>query len=88
MRDPFVSIASYHGMWWLESFRLLQGLRRRTTARASLRFLRTGTRNLAEYSGAPIPLDPYPLFDSGETTIDRVFRICMQVVVEGRDLTV
>jgi len=50
--------------------------------------LRAGPGNIAANSGAPTLVDPCPLFESGEITIDRVFRICMEVVVEGRDLTV
>jgi hypothetical protein len=43
---------------------------------------------MAGDSGAPIALDSCPLFESGEITIDGVFRICMEEVVEGRDLSV
>ena len=50
-------------------------------------FLRAGIAPLAVNPGAPIPVDPFTLFESGKIIIDRVFRICMQGVVEGRDLT-
>ena len=35
---------------------------------ASLRLLRAGTGNIATNSGAPIPLDSIPLFESREIT--------------------
>ena len=49
--------------------------------------LPAGTGKIPGNSDAPIPVDPCPLFESREVTIDRVFRISVQVVVEGRDLT-
>ena len=52
-----------------------------------LGLLRAGPGRIAGNSGAPIPVDPCPLLESGEITIDRIFRICMQVV-GGRELTV
>ena len=50
--------------------------------------LRAGIARLAVNLGAPIPVDPFTLFESGEIIIDGVFRICIHGVVEGRDLTV
>jgi len=35
-----------------------------------------------------IRFDPSPLFESEDTTTDGIFVICLQAVVEGRDLTV
>jgi len=40
--------------------------------------LRAGIAPLAVNPGAPIPVDPFTLFESGKIIIDRVFRICMQ----------
>ena len=63
------------------------GVKAADQAETSLRLSRAGTGNIPGNSAAPIPVDPCPLFESRDVTIDRVFRISVQVVVEGRDLT-
>ena len=63
------------------------GVKAADQAETSLRLSRAGTGNIPGNSAAPIPVDPCPLFESQDVTIDRVFRISVQVVVEGRDLT-
>jgi hypothetical protein len=39
-------------------------------------------------SSAPTSFDPLPLFESAEIVIDRVLRICVEVVLGVQDLTV
>jgi hypothetical protein len=53
-----------------------------------LQFLQAGPGRVAVNLGAPIPLDRCHLFESGEISIDGVFRICRLVAVRGRDLTI
>jgi len=53
-----------------------------------LGLLQAGTGSFAGNPGAPISLDPCHLFESGEISIVGVFKICMQGVLGGRDLTV
>jgi hypothetical protein len=59
-----------------------------TAARWVRGFCESEPETLLQISGTPIHVDSYPRFESGEIAIDRVFRICMRVVVERRDLTV
>ena len=40
-----------------------------------------GSGTIHGNSGAPIPLDPFPVFESGEIVIDRVFRIGAEIVI-------
>ena len=64
------------------------GVKAADQAETSLRLSRAGTGNIPGNSAAPIPVDPCPLFESQDVTIDRVFRISVQGVVGGRDLPV
>jgi hypothetical protein len=50
--------------------------------------LRAGTGSIAGNPGAPLPLDPCPLFESREISIVEVLSISLPGVVEGRDPTV
>jgi hypothetical protein len=54
----------------------------------SVLLVRGGTTAIDRNSGAPIPFDIYPVFESADVVIDRAFRICMLVVLGGRDLMV
>jgi hypothetical protein len=54
----------------------------------SLTLLPAGTGNIAGNSYAPIPVDSFPLLESGEIIIVGLFRSCMQGVVGGQDFTV
>lgn len=64
-------------------FSTAPGINAENHAETSLLLLRARTGNIPANSGAPIPLDPFPLFESGETIIDGVFRIFLQVVLRG-----
>jgi hypothetical protein len=79
-------LSSLHGVAWGVS--TAPRVKAADHAETSLRLSRAGTGNIAGNSGAPIPVDPCPLFESGEIIIGGVFRIRMQVVVKGQDLTV
>ncbi len=50
--------------------------------------VRTQTGTIQRNSDAPTPFDPLPFIESAEIVIYRVVRICVQVVVGVRDLTV
>jgi hypothetical protein len=54
-------------------FSTAPGVKAADQAETSLRLSRAGTGNIPGNSGAPIPVDPCPLFESGEITIDRMF---------------
>ena len=56
--------------------------------RGSMRVVRAGSGTIHGNSSAPTPFDPLRLFESGEIVIDSVFRICVEVVLGVRDLTV
>jgi len=75
-------------MWWLGGFSTAPGAKVEDYGEGSLRLLPAGTENFPGNPGARIPVDPCPLFESGEMSIHGVFRICRQGVVGGRDLTV
>ena len=59
-----------------------------TPWRGSMRVVRAGSGTIHGNSSAPAPFDPLRLFESGEIVIDSVFRICVEVVLGVRDLTV
>ena len=46
----------------------------------------TGKGTIYRNSGTSIPFDSFPVFESGEIVIGRVFRSCVQVVVGDRNL--
>lgn len=54
----------------------------------SVLLVRGEIRDIHLNSGAQIPFDIFPVFESAEVVIDRVFRICVEVVLGVRDLTV
>ena len=54
----------------------------------SVLVVRAGSGTIHLNSGAPTPFDPLCLFESGEIVIDRVVRICVEVVLGVWDLTV
>jgi hypothetical protein len=49
--------------------------------------VRPGTGRVAASPRAPVPIDPFTLFESGEIINDGIFRISMHRVVEDRDPT-
>ena len=53
-----------------------------------MRVVRAGSGTIHGNSSAPTPFDPMRLLESGEMVIDSVFRICLEVVLGVRDLTV
>jgi hypothetical protein len=67
-------------------FSTAPGVKKEDYGEESLRLLRAGTGNIAGSSGKPIPVGPFPLVASGGVTIDRAFRICIQIVVVGLDV--
>jgi hypothetical protein len=64
-------LPSLHVVAW--GFSTAPGVKAADQAETSLRLARAGTGNIAGKSGAPIPVDPCPLFEAGEITIDRMF---------------
>ena len=48
--------------------------------------METGTGTIHRNSGTPIPFDPFPVFESGEIVIDRVFRIGVEMVIRDPNL--
>jgi hypothetical protein len=47
----------------------------------SVLLVRGGTGAIHRSSGAAIPFDIFPVFESAEVVIDRVFRISVQIVI-------
>jgi hypothetical protein len=67
-------------------FSTAPGVKKEDYGEESLRLPRAGTGNIAGSSGKPIPAGPFPLVASEGVTIDRAFRICIQIVAVGLDV--
>jgi len=59
---------SLHVVAW--GFSTALGVKAEDRAETSLRLLRARTGNIVGKSGAPIPFEPFTLFQSGEMSID------------------
>jgi hypothetical protein len=70
---------------WLEGFRAATEFKAESYSEGSLGLLRARTGHIAKDPGAPIPVDPFTLFELGGIIIHRVCRICIRAVVGGLD---